>query len=161
MTYARTDLEYSYEPRDFYEAEVVVDTDIGRLTAVDGTLIVTLPTPRTPFDRKEAATITESVRAIMRARQVLVHRPFTLSGPNVIHYRPNGRRDIVMFAETAKIEIKGVPVDILVTDRSGKVVTSTRADRIAEHSRRLSKGLRKQFLDHPYCGQCLRVTAAQ
>ena len=130
---ARTDVEYSYEPTGFFEAETVVVCSLGTLRMTPGKAVMTLIQPRT-IDRAAAAEVTALVKDVFHARQVLVHSRFRLTHPNVVHYRPDGGRDAVMLAEPDEYKWGAFSADILIADTAGNVVRDTKADRIAEHT---------------------------
>jgi hypothetical protein len=153
--HTRTDLEYSYEPRDFFEVSTALSTNVGTVAVDAGTVIVTLLEQTDPIDRAFVQPVTDIVRGIFHVRQLVDHREFTLRGPNVVQHRPDGLRDIVLLAEPARMEWRGYAPDILITDAEGNVIKDTRGERIRSNNDLLERIAPKISLS-PLLKQMLR-----
>lgn len=75
--------------------------------------------------------ILTDIEAILRARQLLIHRPFQLSGPRVRQI--NGEReDTAIRLRGVQAVLTGHPPDVIVNNSSGNVITDSRAERAAK-----------------------------
>jgi hypothetical protein len=72
------------------------------------------------------------VDARFLAAQVLSHKPYTLSKPNLSKLYPDGRKDAWAFAEGATAVVSGGTVDFVLRDADGNVIHDTRRERIDE-----------------------------
>lgn len=128
---SKTELEYVVDPSDLFEDRTLVDLPIGTAVIEAGRAVVTLRRPANSPVPSQIAAATQALRCVLQVRQLLVHREFSLRGPNITHYRANGARDIVVLAEAAKSEWHVNPVDFRLTDAAGRVVRDSRAERVA------------------------------
>ena len=138
-----TELEYTYEPADLFEATTAFAAQVGTLSFTGGRAIVTLPAPTNPVGKTVMESATAAVRRALEARSLLVRRTFVLRGPGIVHRRPDGLRDIVIIAEPAILRIVANPGDVRLTDANGTVVLDTRAERIASESQFVEEVTRK------------------
>jgi hypothetical protein len=129
----KTDLEYPYKPTDFFEVATTIPTVVGVVVVDGGQAVLTLAEPTDPVEASHLEAATGVVRMVLQARQLLIHEPFVLQGPNISQYRANGSRDRVIIPGTAKIVCRGFAPDILVTNAAGEVVKDTKAERLSEH----------------------------
>jgi hypothetical protein len=128
-----TDLAYSYEPTDFFEASTTITLRSGCAKFDAGEVVLTLSRPRL-VGHAEAPAFTHEVRAALRTRQLLTGRCFSLLGPRITHQDAEGHRHHVMLAETGRFELRGFPVDIHIQDTSGATIRDTKAERIREET---------------------------
>lgn len=132
MVYVKTELAYSYEPIDFFEAATEVALKAGQVVFDAGVVTLTLSAPR-HVPHPDAASLTAEVRAVMLARQILTQRAFTLLGPRVTHHDAEGRKHDVMLAGPGRFELRGQPIDFRVANAAGAVL-DTKADRIHDET---------------------------
>lgn len=133
MNPERTELEWTYDPKDLFEtpyhhsnAEVEVVFDGGRAL---GTLKT--PTASVSADLEERVRVL--VESILAVRQLQVHRAFSLSGP-AIYQHSAGRKD-VSIRLTGVVALAAVGrVDVAVRDAAGNVLRDSKAERIAQES---------------------------
>lgn len=128
-----TELAYSYEPADFFEAPTTVALPGGTATFAAGEVVLTLVAPR-DMSHEQAAALTDEVRTTLRIRQLLAGRAFSLTSPRITHFDATGRRHLVMLAEAGRFEIRGYPVDFRVTSASGSILRDTKAERIRDET---------------------------
>ena len=62
--------------------------------------------------------------------QLLTHRAYELSRPNVTRVHPDGREDYFKEPETARLAVSGSTPDLRVTGQNGNVVADSKRDRI-------------------------------
>ena len=62
--------------------------------------------------------------------QLLTHRAYELSSTTMTRVHSDGRRDIFIEPEPARLLISGGTVDFQVTDKDGNVISDSKQDRI-------------------------------
>jgi hypothetical protein len=131
-------VEYLYHPADYFESTFVRSSPDYELRFENGAARATLVIPVDPVPVSISDAVEAQVRALLGARQILVHRSFTIDGPRIEHHRADGSRQVLVFGAGEAIGLADVGrADFVVRDASGKV-TDTKADRVAEHERFLS-----------------------
>ena len=133
MSHERTELEWKYEPSDFFEAPYQCASADFSLVMSEGRALVTLSVPVDPVPEELEKRVKLAVDGVLLVRQVQVHRRYTLVGPNTYQYSAAGK-SIAVRPDTAHLLITAGHVDFVMTDPSGKIVRDTRAERIAEHT---------------------------
>jgi hypothetical protein len=128
-----TELAYSYEPEDFFEALTSVALASGNATFEAGEVVFVLSAPQ-QVGHEEVKKLDVQIRASMRARQLLTGKRFSLVGPRITHHDSEGRRHHVMLAGTGRLEMTGFPVDIRITNATGVIVHDMRTSRITEET---------------------------
>lgn len=124
-----TELEWSYEPTDFFEVSTVVPFASGKLTVEAGKATYALDVSTDPVPDDLQRQVASEVSAVFEARQVLTDRAFTLAGPTIVQYGSEGsRRATVTLTSTISARVS-VRADLVIRDSSGEIVTDTRAER--------------------------------
>jgi hypothetical protein len=134
MTTEKTEMQFPYSPPDFFEAEYRRQTDEYILVADSGVVRITLCVPSDPIDAELQNRITKEVEALFRIRHLQVHRSVTVESVRVQQHRENGTRVILKGVEST-LKFPGAPLDFIMRDASGAVVSDTRAERIADHTK--------------------------
>jgi hypothetical protein len=130
MVTASTDLEWSYEPTDFFEAPSTFTVDTGTLTIDSGKVSLHLNAPDHPVAAEIRERAISQVTAVFDARRLLLHRAYVIRGPDETHRDECGNRHISIQLEGAQLKLNGGSVDFTVTNAAGKVVSDSKADRI-------------------------------
>ena len=133
MTPERTELEWTYDPADLFEApyqHAGIDFDL----LVDaGRAVATLRVPQEPV----SPDVEEGVRAVLESvflvRQLQIHRQYSLKGPRTYQHSA-GRKNILIRAGIVATVCTAGRADFIVTDTAGNIVRDSRVERIAEHS---------------------------
>jgi hypothetical protein len=133
MEPVRTELTYSYEPSDFFEAATTVALRYGNATFVDGEVVLTLLAHR-QISHEQEPEFTEAVRTTLRCRQLISNRKFSLTGPRITHVDAKGNRNYVMLIESRRLEIRGNPVDLRLTSSSEAVLVDSKKERIRDET---------------------------
>ena len=128
-----TELTYSYEPEDFFEALTSVAMVSGHATFDAGNVMFVLSVPQI-VGHEEVKKLDALIRASMRVRQLLTDKLFSLVGPRITHRDSEGRRLQVMFAGAGRYEMIGFPVNIRITNSTGVIVHDSRTSRITEET---------------------------
>lgn len=126
----RTELEWSYKPKDFFEGRFVLGLLDGELTADDGKAVLTLTSPTDPILASGLQKFKDEVSNVFEVRQLLKHRPFELNGPNIIQHLPEGGRSTSVAMAGVSCIVKARCPDIVTRDADGNITSDTKADRL-------------------------------
>lgn len=129
MKVERTELEWIYEPRDYFEApyrtaisDFGIAIDDGKATAT-----LTAPTESVPPDLEER--IRSSIENVFKVRQLQLHKEYSLEGPR-IYNQSDGRRNVTIRVPSASIMVMAGRVDFTLKDAAGNIVRDSKAERI-------------------------------
>jgi len=130
MAVVATDLEWAYEPADFFEEPWSLDLDLGTLTLDNGTARLRLAAAAdpVPLDLRERAHA--QVAWVLDARLLLEGRPYSLRGPNITQHEEGGIRHTVALLEGDALKVGLGRVDVVITDAAGEVLRDTKAERL-------------------------------
>ena len=126
----RTEIHWTYDPPDFFEADHVFSNGDYSLSAKDGELAIALSTPQSPIPKDLDERIREQVTLLFRARRMQNRRTYVLQGPRIEQHEGSGKTTSVPLSGIDSISVMGI-ADICVVDPSGKVTGDTKAERIA------------------------------
>lgn len=139
MTPIRSELGWTYDPPDFLEADLSVTTAEADIAIGEGEVVATLKSPEEPVPDATREAVRTSVESVFRARQVLTHRSFNIIGPRERHHQPDGKINQIVRVGLAEMMLLSDRADVGVKASNGRVIEDSKAARIAEHSRLLSK----------------------
>jgi hypothetical protein len=123
-------LEWTYSPRDFFEAEIEISRSDYTVDIASGSISARLPAAVFDADEGVRQRLHDALFDRMRGIQLLTRKPFQLSKPRLTRIEPDGRRHIFVELEGAVLTLSGGLVDITITDSSGKVTRDTKQERI-------------------------------
>lgn len=126
----KTELEWSYEPDDFFESPLKLSLENGQLNVDAGKAVYRLATPNDPIPLDIRESVSEEVSRVFKCNQIRTHRVFTIRGPSVTQLKANGSRNTEISVESATLSIKAGRADIISTDKSGNIVVDSEAARI-------------------------------
>lgn len=128
----RTELEWCYEPSDFFEApyrhkEVDFDLmiEVGRVVA---TVTVSLD----PLPQELENRISEILKNAFLVRQFQTHKAYKLEGPRIYQHLGD-KTNVSMQVGTAAVIMMAGQADFILRDAAGNIVRDTKAERIAQH----------------------------
>lgn len=127
-------LEWTFTPIDYFEEPVDFICDYGSIHIDNGRAEVRVPPDRYPIDHSLRNQLHGELDARFLAAQVLAHRTYTLSKPNVSKLYPDGHKDVWAFAEGVAAMVFGSSVDIVLKDAAGNTVRDTRLERIEKRT---------------------------
>ncbi len=133
----RTELEWNYEPADFFEAPYHHAEAAYDLVADGGRVTVILRAPQDPVNSSVEQGIQSQINDILAARQLQVHRKYRLEGPR-IWQNVGDKRHVSIRVGSAALVMTGHRPDIVIADRNGAVIRDTKAERIAEETETLN-----------------------
>lgn len=123
-------LEWTFSPSDYFEEPITISRDDYSLSIESGTIKATVAAATFDADPSMRTRLHESLIDRMHGIQLINHKPFELSKPNVIRVRADGRRDIFVELEGAKLTMTGGVLDVRVTDKDGNVLHDSKRDRL-------------------------------
>ncbi len=131
---SKTTIEWTYEPREFFEEEIALNFSGGLIAISQGKAPGEFDASR--YDegdvfRTEAHNFVESA---FLAQQVQNHLAFTLAQPAIAREHADGRRDVSIFVNSVVMVMTVGTLDIVVRDASGKVTADSKAERLEKQS---------------------------
>lgn len=123
-------LDWQYTPEDFFEESFVEEWPDCTIAFSPGRVTATMSPEHYDAEHKKRDELHEFVEGYFLARQVLAHRPYTLSKAGMSRTYPDGRRDVTAFPEPIICKATVYPVDTIITDKDGHIVSDTKRERI-------------------------------
>lgn len=123
-------LEWTFSPADYFEEPITISRDDYLMVIESGTIKATVSAAAFDADPSMRGRVHESLIDRMHGIQLINHKPFDLSKPNIIRVHPDGRRDISIELEGGKLTLTGGIVDFRVTDRHGNVLHDSKQERL-------------------------------
>ena len=124
----KTELEWSYQPQDFFEERLVFALTDGELVADAGKATLTLTIPTNPVFAADLQRYKDEVCGVFEVRQLITHNKYELNGPDI---KKDGTRNLSLFAVSADLTMTAGHPDLVIIDASGKIVNDTKAERLA------------------------------
>jgi hypothetical protein len=122
-------LEWAFSPADYFEEPSEIHRDNYTMTIANGKVEARVESPVYDKDPSLRQALHDALTGLFLGVQLLVHKPFTLSGPTVIRLNPDGQRDIQVELDPIGIKL-GISMEIQVLDKDGKVLRDSRRERI-------------------------------
>ncbi len=151
-------LEWTFTPSDYFEEEVDLACEHGTFHVAGGEVELRVPPEKYPSDHSLRMQLHGELDARFIAAQVLTHKPYTLSKPNVSKMHPDGRRDVWGFPEGTTLTISCGSADFILTDSAGNIVRDTKRERI-EHRTKFAQ-LAARHINDPVANALLRSYSA-
>jgi hypothetical protein len=135
MTMERTELEWTYQPSDFFEAPYTSSVPDYSVRIDSGKAVATLGLAQDPIDEELERRIDNHVRNIFLIRKLQVHRGFDLAErATVRQYNAKGGIGIEIRVPTADAIATGEQVDFIIGNADGTLAHDSKADRITEYT---------------------------
>jgi hypothetical protein len=123
-------VEWQFSPADYFEAPITISRfdytmliDNGKVEAkIDSAIYDAYPSMRT--------VLHEGLNDRFLSVQLLSHKPYALSEPNIARVYPDGRRDAVAETKGEQITSAAGTVDLKTSDKDGNVVKDSKRDQI-------------------------------
>jgi hypothetical protein len=129
----KAELEFHYQPVDYFEEPLALTLRHGKLSAANGKAEYELAALLDPVPEAFRREAMEEVSGVFKIRQLLLNRPFKLFPPSVVHHDEDG-------TEIRSIQVSGVAsvgfvasLDIMKLDNKGNVTEDSRAERLKQH----------------------------
>jgi len=151
-------LEWTFSPADYFEETIEFACDLGTIRVENGKAEARILPENYPADHSARNLLHAELDASFLGAQVLSHKAYTLTKPNLARLHPDGRKDAWVFAESATLAVSGSNVDFVLTGANGKVVRDTKRERIDARVK-LSQ-LAARYITDPVADSVLRSYAA-
>jgi hypothetical protein len=129
----RTELEWTYEPTDLFEApynHAQADFD---LLLDSGRAVATLTVPQDPIPQNVENRIRVAIEDILLVQQFQTRRKYGLDGPKYCQYS-EGRKHLAIRPGGIALMFAMGQVDLVATDARGNIIRESKKERITEHS---------------------------
>ena len=133
MTGDRTELEWTYEPADFFEAPYRHTERDFELKIESGKAVATLGVTTDPLPSHLEASVRSFIKSVFLVRQLQLHRNYKLEGPKIVRYS-SGRENVTLEVQSAFHALTSGRVDITIHDAAGNLIRDSKVERIAEET---------------------------
>jgi hypothetical protein len=123
-------LEWIYWPPSFFESQSEISGSDYTLDSQAARISTRMPAAAFDADTRTRERLHASLLNRMRGIQLSNRKPFQLQKPHLIRIGPDGKRQIFVELEGAKLKVDGGSVDVTVSDASGKVIHDSKLERI-------------------------------
>lgn len=123
-------LTWTYTPQDYFEEAIEVSHRDYTITIADGQVRARVDSAIFEADQDIRQQLHDNLNDRLLGVQLVTHRSYQLSGSAMTRVHSDGRRDIFIEPECARIEVSSETLDILVTDKNGNVIADTKRDRV-------------------------------
>jgi hypothetical protein len=121
-------LDWKFSPPDYFEEAIEISRQDYTMTIADGQVLAKIDSAmyETKPDMRER--LHEALNDRFLGAQLLTHRTYELSRPEVARVHPDGHRDV--FAELEEALAVTSSVDFRITDKDGNVIADSKRDRV-------------------------------
>lgn len=123
-------LEWKFSPPDYFEAPIEIAREDYTLKIADGKAEARIDSAIYDANPSMRQTLHDALNDRFLGVQLLSHRAYELSRSTRTRVHPDGRRDVFLEVEPARIVMTAHPVDFQVRDRNGNIVADSKRDRI-------------------------------
>ena len=123
-------LEWTFLPRDYFEEVIEISRQDYTMMIADGQVHAKIDSAIYEANSDMRQRLHDALNDRFLGVQLLTHRAYELSRPTMTRVHPDGRRDIFIEPEPARVVISGGTVDFQVTDKDGNVIADSKRDRI-------------------------------
>ena len=127
---AQVILQWNFIPPDYFERAIDLERGDYKMHIDDGKAEAEIVPAVYDADPGMRQRLHESLNACFLGVQLLTHKAYTLSDPNLIRVDDAGRRHHFIELKTSALTVTANPVDILVTDSEGNWTVDTKKQRI-------------------------------
>ena len=122
--------EWSVTPPDYFEVPIEIVCDDYTLTIAHGKAEARLDSASYEANPSIRQTLHDGLNDRFLGVQLLSHRAYELSRSTMTRVHSDGRKDVFLEVEPARIVITGHPVDFQIRDKDGNIVADLKRDRI-------------------------------
>jgi len=129
----RTEIEWCYEPSDFFEAAYRNSAGDFELIIEAGRALATLTCPSDPLPHELEGRVRVILENIFLVRKLEIPRQYKLEAPR-IYQHSSGHKNVSISVGTAAVLVMAGQADFIVRDAAGNIVHDSKAERIAQHA---------------------------
>ena len=123
-------LNWTFSPPDYFEEPIEISRQDYAMTIADGQVHAKIDSAIYEAKPEMRAELHDALNDRFLGVQLLTHRAYELSRPNVTRVHPDGREDYFKEPETARLAVSGSTPDSPITGQNGNVVADSKRDRI-------------------------------
>lgn len=123
-------LEWKFSPPDYFEAPIELSRDDYALTIAEGKAAARIDSMVYAANPSMRAALHDALNDRFLGVQLLTHKAYALSTSTMTRVHPDGRKDVYLEVEPARIVVTAHPVDFQVRDKNGNIIADSRRDRI-------------------------------
>lgn len=123
-------LEWKFSPSNYFEEPVEISRQDYTMTISDGQVQAKIDSALFEADPDMRQRLQDALNDRFLGVQLLTHRAYKLSRSTKTQVHADGRKDIFIEPEPARIVLSAGTVDIQVTDKDGNVIADSKRDRI-------------------------------
>lgn len=123
-------LDWTFSPPDYFEEPIEISRQDYAMTIADGQVHAKIDSAIYEAEPGLRDRLHQALNDRFLGVQLLTHRAYELSRPNVTRVHPDGRRDIFVTLEPISVKASVGRVDFRVTDKDGNVVADSKRERI-------------------------------
>ena len=114
-------LEWKFSPADYFEEAIEISRQDYTMRIADGQAQAKIDSAIYEADPGMRQRLEDALNDRFLGVQLLTHRAYDLSRSTMTRVHPDGRRDIFVEAEPARLVLSAGMVDIQITDTDGNV----------------------------------------
>lgn len=122
--------EWSFSPPDYFEVPIEIVRDDYTLTIAHGKVEARLDSAAYEANPAIRQALYEGLNDRFLGVQLLTHRAYELFRSTMTRVHSDGRKDVFLEVEPARIVITGHTVDFQVRDKDGNIIADSKRDRI-------------------------------
>ena len=123
-------LEWKFSPPDYFEDTIEISHKDYKMAIAAGQAQAKIDSVIFQANPQMRQLLHDSLNDRFLGVQLLTHLPYELSRSTKTQIHPDGRRDIFIEPEPARIKISVGTADIRITDKEGNTVADSKRDRI-------------------------------
>jgi len=123
-------IEWNYEPKDFFEARIVIECYDFEIVVDSGLAVARLGPEYLDIIDSMISELTENLESRFLAVQVMTHVTYKLSKPTRYDLRENGTKNIYLQVDSFVSIASIVTVDLVIRDADGNIVSDTKQERV-------------------------------
>ena len=123
-------LDWGFSPSDYFEEAIEISRRDYTMTIADGRAQAKIDSAIYETDPGMRQRLEDALNDRFLGVQLLTHRAYDLSRSTMTRVHPDGRRDIFIEPEPARLVLSAGTVDIQITDKDGNVIADSKRDRI-------------------------------
>lgn len=125
-------VEWNFEPKDYFEADFAIEYDNYSVEIKSGIAKAVLDTVSQDKAEEIISDLTRDLVSCFLAIQVMNHQSYKLGKPSRYDLRKDGTKNIYLQIEDI-VQVSDIsPLDIIVNDKNGNVISDSKQDRINE-----------------------------
>lgn len=123
-------LEWKFSPPDYFEEPIEISRQDYTMTITDGQVQAKIDCAIFEADPDMRQRLHDALNDRFLGVQLFTHRAYELSRSTKTRVHPDGRRDIFIEPEPARIVYSAGTPDIQIKDKDGNVILDTKRDRV-------------------------------